>query len=131
MPQRHPRAPKIFNLRSDPFERAEHEAGGYDKWFVEHAFVFVPAQAIVGQRTREGGRVCVDGEALPPTAQIVYVQAASAHRAAAFAACEMIMDYLKTDAVFWKREDTGTGSRWVEATAEDRSRVSGWSVNVS
>ena len=42
------RAPKIFNLRSDPFERAEHEAGGYDKWFVEHAFVLVPAQAIVG-----------------------------------------------------------------------------------
>ena len=41
--------PKIFNLRSDPFERAEHEAGGYDKWFVEHAFVLVPAQAIVGQ----------------------------------------------------------------------------------
>jgi arylsulfatase len=44
------RAPKIFNLRSDPFERAEHEAGGYDKWFVEHAFVLVPAQAIVGQQ---------------------------------------------------------------------------------
>ena len=43
------RAPKIFNLRSDPFERAEHEAGGYDKWFVEHAFVLVPAQVIVGQ----------------------------------------------------------------------------------
>ena len=43
------RAPKIFNLRSDPFERAEHEAGGYDKWFIEHAFVLVPAQAIVGQ----------------------------------------------------------------------------------
>jgi len=43
------RAPKIFNLRSDPFERAEHEAGGYDKWFVEHAFVLVPAQAIVGE----------------------------------------------------------------------------------
>ena len=43
------RAPKIFNLRSDPFERAEHEAGGYDKWFIEHLFVLVPAQAIVGQ----------------------------------------------------------------------------------
>ena len=43
------RAPKIFNLRSDPFERAEHEAGAYDKWFVEHVFVLVPAQAIVGQ----------------------------------------------------------------------------------
>jgi hypothetical protein len=46
------RAPKIFNLRSDPFERADHEAGGYDKWFVEHAFVFVPAQAIVGEHLR-------------------------------------------------------------------------------
>ena len=43
------RAPKIFNLRSDPFERGEHEAGAYDTWFVEHAFVLVPAQAIVGQ----------------------------------------------------------------------------------
>jgi arylsulfatase A-like enzyme len=43
------RTPKLFNLRSDPFERAQHEAGDYVKWFVEHAFVFVPAQAIVAQ----------------------------------------------------------------------------------
>jgi arylsulfatase A-like enzyme len=43
------RAPKLFNLRSDPFERAEHEAGDYVKWFVEHVFVLVPAQAIVAQ----------------------------------------------------------------------------------
>ncbi len=39
----------LFNLRSDPFERAQHEAGDYVQWFVEHAFVLVPAQAIVGQ----------------------------------------------------------------------------------
>jgi hypothetical protein len=43
------RTPKLFNLRSDPFERAQHEAGDYVKWFVEHAFVFVPAQAIVAE----------------------------------------------------------------------------------
>ena len=43
------RAPKIFNLRSDPFERSEQEAGDYVKWFVEHIFVLVPVQAIVGQ----------------------------------------------------------------------------------
>ena len=43
------RAPKLFNLRSDPFERAEHEAGDYDKWFIDHVFVLVPAQAIVAQ----------------------------------------------------------------------------------
>jgi molybdopterin synthase catalytic subunit len=64
---------------------------------------------------------------LPPVAQIVYVQVASSHRAAAFSACEFVMDYLKTDAVFWKREDTNRGSHWVEATSADRSRVSGWS----
>jgi arylsulfatase A-like enzyme len=43
------RAPKLFNLRSDPFERSEYEAGDYVKWFVEHAFVLVPAQAIVAK----------------------------------------------------------------------------------
>ena len=43
------RAPKLFNLRSDPFERSEQEAGDYVKWFAEHLFVLVPAQAIVAQ----------------------------------------------------------------------------------
>ncbi len=43
------RLPSLFNLRSDPFERAQHEAGDYVRWFVEHAFVLVPAQAIVAQ----------------------------------------------------------------------------------
>lgn len=64
--------------------------------------------------------------ALRPAEQIVYVQVASSHRAAAFAACEFVMDYLKTDAVFWKREDGPSGSRWIEATTADRGRVSGW-----
>ena len=43
------RLPMLFNLRSDPFERAQHEAGDYVKWFVEHAFVLVPAQSLVAQ----------------------------------------------------------------------------------
>ena len=43
------RLPQLYNLRSDPFERAQVEAGGYVRWFVDHAFVFVPAQAIVGR----------------------------------------------------------------------------------
>jgi molybdopterin synthase catalytic subunit len=63
---------------------------------------------------------------LQPAEQIVFVQIASAHRAAAFAACEFVMDYLKTDAVFWKREDTASGSHWVESTADDHRRVGGW-----
>ncbi len=43
------RAPKLFSLRADPFERADHEAGGYDHWYVEHMFVMVPAQSFVGR----------------------------------------------------------------------------------
>lgn len=42
------RFPKLFNLRTDPFERADHEAGDYNRWRVDHAFVLVPAQAFVG-----------------------------------------------------------------------------------
>ncbi|MFL5240370.1 MAG: arylsulfatase [Rhizomicrobium sp.] len=43
------RLPILYNLKSDPFERAQHESGDYVRWFIEHAFVVVPAQAIVGQ----------------------------------------------------------------------------------
>jgi arylsulfatase len=43
------RVPKLFNVRADPFERAQHEAGDYVRWFVEHAYVMLPAQAIVGR----------------------------------------------------------------------------------
>ena len=58
--------------------------------------------------------------------QIVLVQVASAHRAAAFAACEYLMDYLKTEAVFWKREERTGGAHWIESTDEDRERRQGW-----
>ncbi len=43
------RLPMLFNLRSDPFERAQHKSGDYVRWFIEHAFVIIPAQGIVGQ----------------------------------------------------------------------------------
>lgn len=66
---------------------------------------------------------------LAPTAQIVYVQVASAHRSAAFAGAEFLMDYLKTDAVFWKREQREVDDRWVEATGEDRQRREAWQTD--
>ena len=46
------RFPKLFDLRADPFESAERDAGDYDNWRVEHAFALVPAQAYVGQHLR-------------------------------------------------------------------------------
>ena len=64
--------------------------------------------------------------ALQPGDRIVLVGVASAHRGEAFAACEFIMDYLKTRAPFWKREDTTEGSRWVEARASDDKAAERW-----
>jgi molybdopterin synthase catalytic subunit len=63
---------------------------------------------------------------LRPTDQIVMVAVASGHRGDAFAACEFIMDYLKTRAPFWKKEQTGQGTRWVEAKATDDEAAQRW-----
>jgi molybdopterin synthase catalytic subunit len=63
---------------------------------------------------------------LQPTAQIVLVAVAGTHRGEVFAACEFVMDYLKTEAPFWKREDTPSGQRWVEARATDASARQRW-----
>jgi molybdopterin synthase catalytic subunit len=63
---------------------------------------------------------------LEPTNQIVLVAVASAHRGDAFAACEFIMDYLKTQAPFWKKEQTPEGDRWVEARAADDDAAERW-----
>jgi molybdopterin synthase catalytic subunit len=63
---------------------------------------------------------------LRPGDRIVLVGVASAHRGDAFAACEFIIDYLKTRAPFWKREDTPEGPRWVEARPSDDSAAEKW-----
>ena len=63
---------------------------------------------------------------LAPTDQIVLVIVASSHRGDAFAACEFIMDYLKTQAPFWKKEDTADGARWVDARAADDIAAERW-----
>jgi molybdopterin synthase catalytic subunit len=63
---------------------------------------------------------------LKPTDQIVLVIVASSHRGDAFAACEFIMDYLKTRAPFWKKEKTPEGARWVDARATDDVAADRW-----
>jgi molybdopterin synthase catalytic subunit len=63
---------------------------------------------------------------LRPGDRIVLVGVASAHRGHAFAACEFIIDYLKTRAPFWKREDTPEGPRWVEARPSDDTAAEKW-----
>ena len=63
---------------------------------------------------------------LKPNDQIVLVAVASAHRGDAFAACEFIMDYLKTRAPFWKKEHRPEGASWVEARATDNQAAERW-----
>ena len=63
---------------------------------------------------------------LVPGDRIVLVGVASAHRGEAFAACEFIMDFLKTRAPFWKREDTPGGARWVDARESDDRAAERW-----
>ena len=63
---------------------------------------------------------------LKPQQQIVYVGIASTHRAAAFAACEFIMDYLKNRAPLWKKEHTAQGDYWVAAKASDQQALARW-----
>ena len=65
---------------------------------------------------------------LQPGEQIVLVAVASAHRGDAFAACEFIMDYLKTRAPFWKKEQRPGGARWVEARASDDEAAERWEI---
>jgi len=64
-----------------------------------------------------------------PLEQIVLVAVAAAHRGEAFRACEFIIDYLKMEAPFWKKEQTAEGSRWVDARVTDDKALQKWKGN--
>ena len=65
---------------------------------------------------------------LEPMEQIVLVAVSSAHRGQAFAACEFLMDYLKTQAPFWKKEHTPQGDQWVDARVSDDEALARWGI---
>ena len=75
-----------------------------------------------------GARVVHRVGLLQPGDQIVLVAVASAHRGEAFHACEFLMDYLKIDAPFWKKETTPEGARWVDARVADDAAAARWGL---
>lgn len=68
---------------------------------------------------------------LQPLEQIVLVAVTSAHRGQAFEACEFLMDYLKTQAPFWKKEQTSQGARWVDARVSDDHALARWGIQAN
>jgi molybdopterin synthase catalytic subunit len=68
---------------------------------------------------------------LQPLDQIVFVAVTSAHRGESFQACEFLMDYLKTQAPFWKKEVTPEGARWVDARVSDDQALARWGIQAS
>ena len=75
-----------------------------------------------------GARIVHRVGRLAPMDQIVLVAVASAHRGQAFQACEFLMDYLKTQAPFWKKETTAEGARWVDARVADDEALRRWGI---
>ena len=75
-----------------------------------------------------GARVVHRIGLLQPLDQVVLVAVTSAHRGTGFQACEFLMDYLKTQAPFWKKEQTSEGARWVDARVSDDAALAKWGV---
>jgi len=78
-----------------------------------------------------GARVIHRVGLLQPQDQIMMVAVISAHRGQAFQACEFLMDYLKTQAPFWKKEQTPEGARWVDARSSDDAAIARWGIAAS
>ena len=75
-----------------------------------------------------GARVVHRIGLLQPLDQVVMVAVTSAHRGESFKACEFLMDYLKTQAPFWKKEQTPGGARWVDARVSDDAALAKWGI---
>ena len=78
-----------------------------------------------------GARVVHRIGVLQPLDQVVLVAVTSAHRGESFKACEFLMDYLKTQAPFWKKEQTPAGARWVDARVSDDAALAKWGIQAS
>ena len=78
-----------------------------------------------------GARVIHRVGLLQPLDQVVMVAVTSAHRGESFQACEFLMDYLKTQAPFWKKEQTPEGARWVDAWVSDDAALAKWGIQAS
>lgn len=117
--------------------RDMNEGSGVSQMELEHyPGMTEKALADIVQQTQErwqleGVTVIHRVGALAPMDQIVLVAVGALHRGTAFEACEFIMDYLKTNAPFWKKEHTPQGARWVDARTSDDQALARWGVRAA
>ncbi len=115
-------------------DHTQGEAGRISRMTLEHypGMTEASIEAMIDEACRRfdiyGVRVIHRIGELQPLDQIVLVVVTSAHRGMSFQACEFLMDYLKTQAPFWKKEQTPTGARWVDARASDDAALAKWGI---
>jgi molybdopterin synthase catalytic subunit len=122
----------VGTVRGRPRE-ARGADGVHEMWLEHYPGMTERAiEAMCDEATRRfdlrGTRVVHRIGRLLPGEQIVLVAVASAHRREAFQACEFLMDYLKTQAPFWKKETTAEGARWVDARVADDEALARWGL---
>ncbi len=107
-------------------------AGGLDAFELEH-YPAMTEKALLGIEAEAHARWPLQASLIihrfgpmSPGEQIMMVATASAHRQAAFASAEFLMDYLKSRAPFWKKETTAAGAQWVDAREEDEDALARW-----
>jgi molybdopterin synthase catalytic subunit len=115
--------------------RAQNEGDAVTGMTLEHypgmteaAIEAMVTEAMQRWPALRGARVVHRIGPLEPLDRVVWVGVASAHRAEAFEACAFLMDYLKTQAPFWKKEVTPQGQRWVEARESDDAALARWGI---
>ncbi len=114
--------------------RDRHDGAALEALELEHypgmteASIEAMIDEAVGRFDLRGARVVHRIGRLEPMNQIVLVAVASAHRGEAFQACEFLMDYMKTQAPFWKKETGAAGSRWVDARVTDDAALARWGI---
>ncbi len=117
--------------------RDRSEGGSVSSMELEHypGMTEKAIEAMVDEARRRfdilGVRVIHRVGLLQPQDQIVLVAVTSAHRGESFQACEFLMDYLKTQAPFWKKEQTPDGARWVDARVADDAALARWGIQAT
>ena len=118
-------------------DRTAGEPGAIQSMELEHypGMTEASIEAMIDEASKRfdifGARVIHRVGLLQPLDQIVLVVVTSAHRGQSFQACEFLMDYLKTQAPFWKKEQTLSGAKWVDARVSDDAALAKWGVTAA